>query len=147
MGYYLVQGVDDYSAAIDNHRLGFAHALNLAKQANSNVRVLFPSMQTANSQFLSEALGNDFADKLCDSKAKTIKLEGIEFSASWIGSVKSHRSFAEKVFLVIIPQLVEIETLTKILGGGIDMLVIEHHAEPGELNRWASEVKAKKLKG
>lgn len=147
MGYYWVQGVNNYSAAIDNHKLGFASALKLAELAKSNVRVLFPSMNSAKSKFLSEALGNDLANRLCDSKAKTMKLNGVEFSASWIGSVKSHRSFTEKVFLVIVPQLIEIESLTKILGENIDMLVIEHHAKPSELNRWALEVKAKRIKG
>ncbi|MCA6954668.1 hypothetical protein [Pectobacterium polaris] len=147
MGYYFVQGVNDYTAAIDNHELGFAYALKLAKLANSNVRVLFPSMQFANSQFLSEALGNDVADRLCDSKAKKIKLEGVEFSASWIRSVKSHITFTEEVFLVITPPLIEIEALTKTLGKNIDMIVVEYHAAPDELKRWVSDVKAKRLSG
>ncbi|MCW8110149.1 hypothetical protein [Yersinia intermedia] len=145
MAYYLVRAVNNYAEAVNNHKKGFIYSLALAKEVNSNVRVLFPSMQNANSQFLAEAIGPDVAHKLCGSRAKKVSIENVEFSASWLDGVKSRQACSEKVFLVIIPQLIEIESLTKTLGTGIEMIVVEHHAEPGELKRWAAEVKAKNI--
>ncbi|QLT89270.1 hypothetical protein [Klebsiella grimontii] len=113
MGFFLVSGVNEHEASVENHRKGFAYALGLAKKHHSDVRVLFPDMALALTQYLSEAIGDKVASKLCSSSSKKINLEDVIFRASWLGSVKSRSSFSEIVYLVIAPTLIELELLTK----------------------------------
>lgn len=145
MAYYLISGENNYERIVHNYLKGFNQALKCAKAKNSNVRVLFNIISNANDMYLGEALGQDSAHKLCGSSSKKLTVGNVDFHASSIGSLKSKSTFKEKVFLVFNPQLRDIEAKTKILDKSVDVIVIEYHAAPGELERWKLDSKAKKI--
>ena len=145
MAYYLISGENNYERIVHNYLQGFNQALKCAKAKNSNVRVLFNIISNANDMYLGEALGQDSAHKLCGSSSKKLTIGNVDFHASSIGSLKSKSTFKEKVFLVFNPQLRDIEAKTKILDKSVDIIVIEYHAEPGDIKRWELDSKAKKI--
>lgn len=142
MGSYLVSGINDGDQAALGLNKGFAFAANLAAKKSTTVKVLFPIKKYADNQYLERALGEEISHKLLKGRDGVL-LSGVHFSSTANDMIKSARDVANQVVLLVWPTLVHIERIDKLLNGSNDIVVVEHYAHGGELERWKKECKAK----